>query len=86
MTRSWFEWETEGYPWCSPLRHPQSWWGYRHLPNILLVHYAVLLVDFQARHAESPSFSKSTCRTRHGCGSFATGEISRRNLLASWRE
>lgn len=47
MTRSWFEWETEGYPWCSPLRHPQLWWDYRHLPNILFVHYADLLADFQ---------------------------------------
>lgn len=47
MMRSWFEWETEGYPWCSPLRHPQLWWDYRHLPNIMFVHYADLLADFE---------------------------------------
>ena len=40
--------ETEGYPWCSPLRHPQLWWDYRHLPNIMFVHYADLLADFDS--------------------------------------
>ena len=47
MTRGWFDWENEGYPSSSPLRHAQSWWDYRHLPNILLVHYADLLADFR---------------------------------------
>ena len=48
MTRGWFEWESEGYPFLSPLRHAQSWWDYRHLQNILFVHYADLLSDFRA--------------------------------------
>jgi aryl sulfotransferase len=47
MTRGWFEWETEGYPWWSNLHHVQSWWDYRHLPNILFVHYADLLADLE---------------------------------------
>ena len=47
MTRGSFEWETEGYPFWSVLRHAQSWWDYRHLPNILFVHYADLLVDLE---------------------------------------
>ncbi len=47
MTRGWFEWETEGYPFWSVLHHAQSWWDYRHLPNILLVHYADLLADLE---------------------------------------
>jgi aryl sulfotransferase len=46
MTRGWFDWENEGYPSSSRLRHAQSWWDYRHLPNILLVHYMDLLADF----------------------------------------
>ena len=33
----------------SVLRHVQSWWGYRHLPNIMLVHYADLLKDVEGR-------------------------------------
>jgi aryl sulfotransferase len=48
MTRGWFEWETEGYPWWSNLHHVQSWWDYRHLPNILFVHYADLLADLES--------------------------------------
>jgi aryl sulfotransferase len=47
MTRGAFEWETEGYPFWSVLHHAQSWWDYRHLPNILLVHYADLLADLE---------------------------------------
>lgn len=46
-TRGWFEWETEGYPWWSNLHHVQSWWDFRHLPNILFVHYADLLADLE---------------------------------------
>ena len=47
MTRGWFEWETEGYPFWSVLHHAQSWRDYRHLPNILFVHYADLLADLE---------------------------------------
>lgn len=43
--RGWFEWESEGYPFWSNLRHVQTWWDYKHLPNILLVHYNDLLDD-----------------------------------------
>src|SRR5262249_54013971 len=39
ITRGWFEWESEGYPFWGNLHHTQSWWDYRHLENILLVHY-----------------------------------------------
>ncbi|MEO8392637.1 MAG: sulfotransferase domain-containing protein [Chloroflexota bacterium] len=45
ITRGWFDWESEGYPYWSNFHHVQSWWNYRHLPNILLVHYNDLLTD-----------------------------------------
>lgn len=45
MTRGWFPWEREGYPFWGNLHHTQSWWAYRHLPNILFVHYNDLLTD-----------------------------------------
>ena len=48
ITRGWFEWETEGYPFWSNLHHVQSWWDYRHLPNVLFVHYADLLADLES--------------------------------------
>lgn len=45
ISRSWFEWEQEGYPFWGNMHHNQSWWNYRHLENILLVHYADLKTD-----------------------------------------
>jgi aryl sulfotransferase len=39
----WFEWEEEGYPYWSSSHHAQTWWDYRHLENILFVHFADLL-------------------------------------------
>jgi aryl sulfotransferase len=43
--RGWFPWEREGYPFWGNLHHTQSWWNYRHLPNILFVHYQDLKTD-----------------------------------------
>jgi aryl sulfotransferase len=45
ISRGWFAWEQEGYPHWGNMHHLQSWWAYRHLPNILLVHFADLLAD-----------------------------------------
>jgi aryl sulfotransferase len=45
ITRGWFEWESEGYPCYGNMHHTQSWWNYRHLENILFVHYNDLLTD-----------------------------------------
>ena len=43
--QGWFPWESEGYPYWGNPHHTQSWWAYRHLPNILFVHYNDLLAD-----------------------------------------
>lgn len=43
MTRGWFPWESEGYPYRGNLHHTRTWWAYRHLPNTLCVHYNDLL-------------------------------------------
>jgi aryl sulfotransferase len=32
--QGWFEWEREGYPFWSNMRHVQTWWDFKHLPNI----------------------------------------------------
>ena len=47
ITRGWFEWESEGYPYWANMRHVQTWWKYRHLPNILFVHYNDLLQNLE---------------------------------------
>ena len=44
-TTGWFEWDSEGFPFWSNMRHVQTWWSYRHLPNILFVHFDDLLTD-----------------------------------------
>jgi aryl sulfotransferase len=43
--RGWFEWEQEGYPFWGNMYHAQSWWNYRHLDNILMLHYADMKAD-----------------------------------------
>lgn len=45
LTRGWFEWESDGYPYWSLLHHANTWWDFRHLPNIMLVHYNDLRAD-----------------------------------------
>lgn len=42
ITRGWFAWESEGYPYWGNMHHTKTWWDYRHLPNIHFVHYADL--------------------------------------------
>lgn len=44
-TRGSFAWEHDGWPFWSHLSNVQSYWDFRHLPNIQLVHYADLLAD-----------------------------------------
>ena len=39
ITRGWFPWEEEGWPFWANLGHTRSYWEYRHLPNLLFEHY-----------------------------------------------
>lgn len=45
ITRGTFAWESDGWPYWSHLSNVQSWWNYRHLPNIQLFHYRDMLED-----------------------------------------
>ena len=45
ISRGWFEWESEGYPYWGNLRHVASYWPHRDLENVLLVHYNDLKAD-----------------------------------------
>jgi aryl sulfotransferase len=45
ITRGWFAWESEGYPYWGNLHHTKTWWPYRRLDNILFVHFNDLLRD-----------------------------------------
>jgi len=44
-TRGWFPFEADGWPFWSHLSVTQSWWDYRDLPNILILHYADMKAD-----------------------------------------
>ena len=48
LTRGWFEWESEGYPLWGNMHHARTFWDYRHLPNILFVHYNNMLDNLHA--------------------------------------
>ncbi len=45
MTRGWFAWEEEGYPFWSNMHHTKTYWPWRHLPNFLFLHYADMRAD-----------------------------------------
>ena len=49
ITRGWFEWESEGYPFWSNLHHTQSYWDHRQLPNLLFLHYSDMLRDLEGQ-------------------------------------
>ena len=48
ITKGWFSWEKEGYPFWGNMHHTHSWWSYRNLANVLLIHYNDLLLDPEA--------------------------------------
>lgn len=45
ITRGWFAWESEGYPYWGNMHHTKTWWPYRERDNILFVHFNDLLAD-----------------------------------------
>jgi aryl sulfotransferase len=45
MTRGSFDWEHDGWPFWSHHHHASSYWPYRDLSNVLMVHYNDLLAD-----------------------------------------
>lgn len=45
ISRGWFDWESEGYPFWGNMHNAQSWWNFRHLDNLLFIHYNDLKAD-----------------------------------------
>ena len=45
MTRGAYPLESDGYPYWSHHRHARTYWDFRHLPNLLHVHYNDLKAD-----------------------------------------
>ena len=49
MQASSFDWEQDGVPLWSHFRHAQTFWEFRHLPNMLFLHYADLKTDLEGQ-------------------------------------
>ena len=47
IDRSYFPWEQTGWPFWSHMENVQSWWDFRHLPNIEFFHYNDMLLDLE---------------------------------------
>lgn len=47
LTKGWFDWESEGYPFWGNLHHIQTYWDFRHLPNLHFLHYTDMLADLE---------------------------------------
>lgn len=56
LTRGYFSWEAEGYPFWSNLRHAQSWFDVKHLDNVLHVHYDNLLSNSASEISKIANF------------------------------
>ena len=49
ISKSWYAWERDGFPFWSLFYHLQSWWTYRYLSNIHYVHFNDLLHDLDGQ-------------------------------------
>jgi aryl sulfotransferase len=56
MTRGWFEWEPDGWPFWSHHHHLATWWTAREQPNVYFLHYADLKADAHAEVASLADF------------------------------
>ena len=77
ITRGWFEWESEGFPFWSNMHHMQTWWDSRHLPNVLFVHFNDLLEDLNGEilrvaHFLDIEVSEATMHSTANAASFTT--------------
>jgi aryl sulfotransferase len=56
ISRGWFEWEEDGWPFWSHHHHLATWWTARDRPNVFLMHYADLKADPAAEIARLADF------------------------------
>lgn len=56
ITRNTFEGEIGGYPYWSHLSHALSFWNYRHLPNVYMLHFNDLLEDLSGEMRKIAEF------------------------------
>jgi aryl sulfotransferase len=87
ISKSWFPWERDGHPFWSLLHHLRTWWPYRHLPNVLFVHFCHLLNDLDgqmravARFLDVP-VDEATWPTLVDRATFRTMKANAENVVA----
>ena len=52
----WFDWENDGWPFCSHNHHLSTWWNWRHLPNVHVMHFADMLANTEGEMRELATF------------------------------
>jgi len=65
ITRHTFEGEIGGYPYWSHLSHALTFWTYRHLPNIYMLHFNDLLLDLEGEMRKIAEFLHIDVPTEH---------------------
>lgn len=63
-TRGWFPWESDGWPFWSLLHHVRTWWEWRHLDDVLFVHFNDLLTDLEGEMRRVADFLDVTIPER----------------------
>lgn len=82
ISKGWFEWERDGYPFWSHLHFMKTWWEFRYLDNVLFLHFNDMLKDLEGavrRIADHISVELSSERARHVAG-ISTFDHMKRNV------
>ena len=56
LTKGYFPWERDGYPYWSALHHGHTFWQHKERPNILLLHYSQLKADLAGEMRKIAAF------------------------------
>ncbi len=56
IAEGWFDWEPDGWPFWSHHHHLSTWWEWRHLPNVLFLHYGDMLTDIETEMRRLATF------------------------------
>ena len=52
----WFDWESDGWPFWSHNHHLSTWWNWRHLPNVHVMHFGDMLANTEGEMRELAAF------------------------------
>jgi aryl sulfotransferase len=80
ITRGWFDWESEGYPYWGNLHHTRTWWPYRTRDNILFVHYNDLLSDLGGEIRRIVQFLNIEC------SDYRLGEVAQAVTFSTMKQ